>query len=139
MSNTATLTLETVESGLRFRARAGSGTGMVVDSGPGMQAPSPIEALLVALGGCEGMDVIGILRKKRQEVHAYEVVIRGDRREEHPRAFTRIELVHRLTGRNLSRAAVEEAIQLSATKYCSVHASLAHEIEIVNRCEIVPA
>jgi putative redox protein len=137
MSNTANLVLETLEAGLRFRARAGSGAETVVDSGPGMQAPSPVEMLLVALGGCEGMDVISILRKKRQAVDGYEVRVSGDRRTEHPRAFTRIEVVHRLRGKNLSPAAIEEAIRLSTTKYCSIHASLAKEIEIVSRYEVV--
>jgi len=112
---------------------------MMLDSGPGMLAPSPVEALLVALAGCGGMDVISILRKKRQVVLGYEVAVTGERRERHPRSFTRIEVVHRLRGRGLSPAAVEEAIRLSDTKYCSVHASLAREIEIVSRFEIVPA
>ena len=58
--------------------RAGSGQQTIADSGPGMVAPSPVEMLLVALGGCDGMDVISILRKKRQRVTAYEVD--GDRR-----------------------------------------------------------
>jgi putative redox protein len=139
MSNTMTLNLETVEgSGLRFRGRAGSGTEMVTDSGPGMVAPSPIEALLLALGGCEGMDVISILRKKRQAVTAYEVAVSGERQTEHPRRYTKIEIVHRFTGRDLNPAAIDEAIRLSATKYCSVHASLANDIEIVNRFEIQP-
>ena len=139
MSSTAVLTLETVEGeGLRFRAQAGSKTQMVVDSGPGMVAPSPVETLLVALGGCEAMDVISILRKKRQIVTGYEIELSGERRADHPRAFTRIEVVHRLRGQGLSRAAIEDAIRLSQTKYCSVHASLSREIEIVSRYEIIP-
>jgi len=140
MSTTATLTLETVEGeGLRFRVRAGSGTESVLDSGRGMQAPSPVESLLAALGGCEGMDVISILRKQRQQVLGYELVLTGERRTAHPRAFTRIELVHRLRGRDLDPAAIAEAIRQSQEKYCSVHASLSHDIEIVSRFEIVPS
>jgi putative redox protein len=140
VSNTAELRLETVEgTGLRFRVRAGSGTETVTDSGPGMTAPSPVEMLLVALGGCGGMDVISILRKKRQQVTGYEVRVTGERRTEHPRAYTKIELLHRLHGRDLSPGAIEEAIRLSETKYCSIHASLRHEIEIVSRYEIIPA
>ena len=138
MSNTATLTLETVEgSGLRFGCRAGGGTQTSIDSGPDPMAPSPVEMLLVALGGCGAMDVIGILRKQRQAVSGYRVQVTGWRREEHPRAFTRIEIVHRLNGRDLSPEAIEEAIRLSDTKYCSVHASLSPEIEIESRYEIV--
>jgi putative redox protein len=95
--------------------------------------------LLIALGGCGGMDVISILRKKRQRVTAYEVAVSGERRDEHPRVFTRIEVVHRFRGHELSPAAIEDAIRLSDTKYCSVHASLRPDIEIVSRYEILPA
>jgi len=138
MSNRATLTLETLESGLRFRARAGSGQSTVVDSGPGMQSPSPVEMMLIALAGCGAMDVISILRKKRQVVLGYDVDVTGERRADHPRAFTRIEVVHRLRGRNLNPDAIEEAIRLSDTKYCSVHASMDRGIEILTRYEIIP-
>lgn len=92
--------------------------------------------LLVALGGCSGMDVVSILRKKRQDIVAYEVVVSGERRTEHPRAFTRIEVLHRVKGRGLSAKAIEDAIELSDSKYCSVHASLDPAIEIVSRYEI---
>ena len=98
-----------------------------------------MEVLLVGLGGCTGMDVISILRKKRQVVLGYEVVLTGERRAEHPRSFTRIEVVHRLRGRELDPKAIEEAIRLSDTKYCSVHATLAPVVEIVSRFEIIPA
>ena len=139
MSDTAVLSLGTVEgTGLRFRARAGSGTEMVLDSQAGRVAPSPVEGLLAALGGCAGMDVISILRKKRQGVTGYQLAVHGERRERHPRAFTRIEVVHRVRGRDLSPAAIAEAIRLSDTKCCSVHASLSKEIEIVSRYEIIP-
>jgi putative redox protein len=139
MSNTASLTLQNVEgSGLRFHVQVGGGNETTIDSGPGSVAPTPVELLLVALGGCGAMDVISILRKKRQKVAGYEVTVQGARRAEHPRSFTRIEIVHRLHGRDLSPAAIEEAIRLSDTKYCSVHASLDPRIELVSRYEVVP-
>jgi putative redox protein len=138
MSNTAKLTLVTVDGErLRFDATAGSGQATVVDSGPGMVAPSPVEMLLVSLAGCTAMDVISILRKKRQRVARYDVEIRGERRPEHPKAFTHIEIVHRLHGHELSDEAIAHAIDLSHTKYCSVQASLDPAIVVVNRHEIV--
>ncbi len=140
MSNTAHLTLETLEgTGLRFRAAAGSGQALLLDSGAGAQGVTPVEALIAALGACGGMDVISILRKKRQRVTGYEVIVTGERRTEHPRAFTSIEVLHRLRGHDLSPAAIEEAIRLSDTKYCSVHASLGKGIAITSRYEILPA
>jgi putative redox protein len=139
MANTAQLTLETVEGdGLRFRAVAGSGQQTVVDSGPGMTAPSPIEQLLVSIAGCTAMDVISVLRKKRQRVTGYQVIARGERRDEHPRRYTSIEVEHRFTGYDLSPAAIERAIELSRTKYCSVSASIDPTIPITHRFEIVP-
>ena len=139
MSNTARLELETIESGLRFRGTAGSGKSTLVDSGPGMVAPSPIEMLLISLASCHAMDVIGILRKKRQRVTAYVVETTGERRTEDPRAFTRIEMVHRVTGFAVSLKALQEAVRLSETKYCSVHHSLNPAIEMVSKCEVVEA
>jgi len=139
MANTAGVVLQTVEgTGLVFEARLGSGTRFLMDSAAAPQGPSPVEALLAALGACGGMDVIGILRKQRQVVTGYEVALNGERSTGHPRRFTRIEIVHRVRGRDLSAAAIEEAIRLSDTTYCSVHATLAPAVEIVSRYEIIP-
>ncbi len=140
MPNTAKLTLETVEGeGLRFGVATGSGQTTRVDSGAGMIAPNPVEMLLVSLAACHAMDVISILRKKRQRVTAYEVEARGDRREDHPKRYTNIEIVHRLTGHDLAPEAIAHAIELSHTRYCSVQACLSPEIAVTNRFEIVPA
>ena len=139
MANQSTLKLETIEAGLRFRARSGKGFELVLDSGEGRIASDPMETLLAVVGGCTAMDVISIMRKKRQHVTAYEVLLHGERRTEHPRAYTRIETIHRMTGRGLSLAALEECVHLSETKYCSVHASLDPRIEIVTRCEVLEA
>ena len=139
MSNNAHLDLQTIEKGLRFAVSVGSGQSMVVDSGEGMQAPSPVELLLVSLAACHAMDIISVLRKKRQDVTGYAVDAEGDRRTEHPRSFTHIRIVHRLRGRDLNPAAVEEAIRLTETKYCTVHFSIDPRIEITNRFEIIPA
>jgi putative redox protein len=137
---TAHLALETVAGdGLRFRAVPDSGNAFVLDSGPGAQAPSPPEALIASLGACTGMDVIAILRKQRQAVTGYELELIGERREEHPRSFTAIEVVHRIRGNNLNPAFVAEAIRLSETKYCSVHATLAPGVVLTSRYEILPA
>jgi putative redox protein len=93
----------------------------------------------VALAGCHGMDVICILRKKRMLVTAYEIDISGERREEHPRRFTRIDMMHRFTGRDLNARAIREALDLSHDKYCSVNGSLHPDIEVTNRFEIIAA
>jgi putative redox protein len=138
MTSTVQLALRTIEEGIVFEANGAKGMRFLMDSAQEPQGASPVEALLAALGACGGMDVIGILRKKRQEVTGYELVVTGERREDHPRAFTRIEVLHRLRGRNLSADAIEDAIRLSDTKYCTVHATLAPAVELVSRYEIVP-
>jgi len=100
-------------------------------------AATPMELLLVALGGCMASDVVSILRKKREQVMDYRVVVRGERLEDFPRSFRKIRLHHVVTGNNLSRPAVEHAIKLSDTKYCSVSATLRHPTEVSTTFEIV--
>jgi putative redox protein len=100
-------------------------------------APSPMELLLLALGSCTGVDVVSILRKKRLQVTEYRVEVRGDRREEHPRSYKRMEVHHIVTGRNISERSVAQAIALSEEKYCSVAATLRPTAEIVSSFEII--
>ena len=139
MANSATLALHTAAGeSLRFDALAGSGQATVVDSGPGMIAPSPIEALLIALAACTAMDVISILRKKRERVTGYVVEISGERRAEHPKSYTQIALVHRFRGHDLNPLSIAHAIDLSHTKYCSVQGCLDPAISVTNRIEIAP-
>lgn len=102
-------------------------------------APTPMELLLVALGSCTGVDVVSILKKKRQVVTSYRVEIRGHRREEHPRSYQRIEVHHIITGDNVSENSVEQAVKLSEEKYCSVAATLRPTAEIVSTFEIIQA
>ena len=129
--------LELEGDALVFRGFDDQGHSVLTDSGEHAVAPSPVVLLLLALGGCSGMDVIGILRKQRQQVSAYAIELRGTRREEFPRAFTAIEVVHRVTGRGIDPRALAEAIRLSDTKYCSVHATLVPGVRITSRSEIV--
>lgn len=101
-----------------------------------LTSPTPMELLLISLGGCTGADVVGILEKKRQKVTGYEIEVRGERRAEHPRIYTSIEVVHKLKGRKLDPKAVAHAIELSETKYCSVSAMLSASATITARFEI---
>ena len=87
--------------GIAFRGFDEKGHSVVTDSGEGAVAPSPVVLLLLALGGCSGMDVIGILRKKRQQVSAYEILLDGTRRDEFPRSFTAIEVVQVKSGQGI--------------------------------------
>src|SRR5438874_2903392 len=122
---TATVRLET---GMRFDAEAGSGLHVTLDAaehGGGQNAGfRPMELLLVGLGGCTGMDVISILRKKRQQVTGYQVLVQGRRAENHPMVFEDITVEHIITGHHLDHEAVRRAIELSETRYCGAGAML---------------
>ena len=100
-------------------------------------AATPMELLLIALGGCTAVDVASILKKKRERVSDYRVEVRGFRREEHPRAYTRIEVRHVVSGRGIKERSVAEAVELSETKYCSVAATLRPGVELVTTYEVV--
>ncbi len=133
---TATLELATVDEGYRFDVRIGN-AAFTLDTNDAAGFASPMQAVHAAVGGCTGMDVIGILRKMRQQVTGYTLEVIADRRDEHPRVYTAIEVVHRLRGRGLEPAKVAEAIRLSDEKYCSVHAMLAPTVPMTSRFEIV--
>ncbi len=84
----------------------------------------PMELMALSLAGCTAMDVISILTKKRQEVTGFEVKVRAERAEEHPKVFTRATLIYTVTGHNVDEAAVLRAIELSALRYCPAQGML---------------
>jgi putative redox protein len=100
-------------------------------------AATPMELLLLALGSCTGVDVISILKKKRQRVTDYRIEVTGERRDDHPRAYTKMFVKHIVRGAGVSSQAVAQAIELSDTKYCSVAATLRGTAEIVTTYEII--
>ena len=93
---------------------------------------SPSHLLLLGLGGCTGYDVVSILLKKRQQLTGMEITVSGESDPEPPHALRQIHLVYRLRGRGLSEKAVQDAIKLSKTKYCSVGATLSASAEITH-------
>jgi putative redox protein len=123
--------------GEQFVAASPSGHSLVLDSDrQSNQAPGPMELVLMALGACTATDVVIILRKKRQKLEALEVICSGERANEPPTVWTKIELLYRLRGK-LDKAAVKHAIELSEEKYCSVSAMLKKTAKLTWRYEIV--
>ena len=137
---TATVKLET---GMRFGAEAGSGHHVILDAsmqdGGQDSGFRPMELLLVALGGCTGIDVISILRKKRQQVTGYAVHLSGTRAEDHPIVFVEIAVEHIVTGHHIQPEAVARAIQLSEERYCGAGAMLGKVAHLTHTYRIVEA
>jgi putative redox protein len=96
----------------------------------------PLELLAIGLAGCTGMDVISILKKKRQEVTQFEVNAEVERSAEHPKVFTKIVLEYKFVGKDLDPQAVERAVELSETKYCGAQAMLRETAEITHKITI---
>lgn len=132
-----------LQNGMRFEARGEDGVAVMLDTEPKHGGASaglrPLELLLAGLGGCTGMDVLAILRKKRQDVTGYHVEVSGEQATEHPHVFTQICIVHLLEGNNLSEEAVRRSIELSETRYCPAFAMLSKAAEVASRFEIIPA
>lgn len=107
--------------GYRFIGNNEAGHGIVMDGagGEARLGNSPMELLLLALGGCSGIDVVHILKKSREDVVDCIVSVDGTRADTEPKVFTDIHMIYTVVGRNLSEDKVERAVSLSAEKYCS--------------------
>jgi putative redox protein len=130
----------TLAEGMHFRATAADHVSVSIDSpgepGTTPAGPSPMEMLLIGLGGCTGMDVISILRKKRQVVTAYRVEVTARVSTDYPHVYTDIAIRHVVQGNAVSEPAVRHAIELSETKYCGAHAMLKQAAQISSTYEI---
>lgn len=98
--------------------------------------PRPMELIEIGLAGCMGMDVLSILRKKRQKLTGFEVRVDAPRSPEYPKVFTRADVLIVIKGNEVNETALLRAIELSATKYCPVHFMLEQAFPIDIRYEI---
>jgi len=98
---------------------------------------SPMRALLTSLGACSGMDVVAILVKRKQKLESLKVMLNGERPEHgYPRPWTAIHVEYVLSGQ-LETKYVEEAIDESMVKFCSVSATLQPTAKITHSFRIV--
>ncbi len=114
--------------GLTFIAKGESNHWVNID-GPkqfnGSEAASrPMELLLMSLGSCTGSDVVTILQKKRAAFEKMEIMVTGERKQDHPKVFTSIHVEYLFYGDDLEEKDVKRAIELSQNKYCPVSAML---------------
>lgn len=98
----------------------------------------PKELILVGLAGCTGSDVASMLNKMRVPYTRFEVDIEAEMAEEHPKVYTKIEVIYRFWGEDLDSTKLARAIQLSEETYCSVTAMLKPSVEMSSRYEINP-
>lgn len=127
-------------NGLVFTGSAQSGFEVPLSSADENTGFRPLELLAVGLAGCTGMDVISILEKKRQQVTDFEVGVEIlERAENYPKIWTRAKIHFIVTGKNIDPAAVERAIELSKTKYCSASAMLGKAVKIEHEYTIIEA
>jgi putative redox protein len=130
-----------VGPGLRMVGEAG-GPAIVLDHAMPEEnrpdtGPTPMRVVLIGLCGCTAMDVVSILKKKRQPFKGLEVHATAERASEHPQVYTQIHLEYVVKGRGVDPQAVERAIELSQTRYCSVTAMLSKTATITTSYRIV--
>jgi putative redox protein len=124
-----------------FIGESGSGHKIVLGTAFGPEGrtsgPSPMELVLIGLGGCTAYDVVHILEKGREAIEDVTVEVDAERTEQDPKVFTRIHMHFVVKGRGLAPAKVERAIALSAEKYCSASAMIAKTATITHDFEVV--
>lgn len=130
-----------LQEGMCFDVETGSGHHLLLDAaehnGGQDKGPRPMEMLLVALATCSGMDILAILRKKRQDITAYEVRVLGERTEDHPKIFVEIAVEHIFTGHAIRPQAVQRAIELTEERYCGASAMLGKTAKLTHTFRVV--
>jgi putative redox protein len=126
---------------LSFTGTADSGFKVELDAkeavGGGEEGFLPMELMALSLAGCTAMDVISIMKKKRQEVTHFEVKTHLERAEEHPKVFTSAVIEYIFHGRDIDPKAAERSIQLSEERYCPAQGMLGQVMPIETKYTIV--
>jgi len=127
-------------SGITMVGKSDSGHWIPMDGpehlGGADAGARPMELFIIGLGGCTGMDVLSILEKKRVKLDDFEIELDAERAPEHPKVFTKISMKYIFYGNDIPVSAVERAIELSETKYCSASEILRQSAELTTHYEI---
>ena len=133
-------------SGMGFIAETGSGHTLQMDGAANADqpaqggqnlAPRPMETVLAGTGACSAYDVVLILQRGRHDVRSCCVKLQAERAPVDPKVFTQINMHFTVSGKGLSQAAVERAVQLSHEKYCSASVMLAKTARITTSVEVI--
>jgi len=124
---------------MQFVGQGETGHAIVMDSseevGGHNTGARPMEVLLMGVLGCTAMDVMSILKKKRQPIKGLKIFATGDRAAEHPKYYTKIHLEYVAYG-DVELEALERSAQLSEDKYCSAIATVRGKAEITRSCRV---
>jgi putative redox protein len=124
-----------------FVGESGSGHKVVLGTAFGPEGrtpgPSPMELVLIGMGGCAVFDVVHILEKGRESIEDVAVELEAERAQQDPKVFTRIHMHFVLKGLGLASKKVERAINLSVEKYCSASAMISKTATITHGFEIL--
>lgn len=123
--------------GLQFVGESPSGHSIVMDGNGGNTAPSPMEIVLMAAGGCSSVDVVDGLKSMGQNIETCVAKITGERRETAPKLFTTVNIHFELTGVQLDEDKVEKAVADSLEKYCSVCLMLGASVTMTHSWSIL--
>ncbi|RDL33390.1 OsmC family protein [Photobacterium damselae] len=123
--------------GMTFLGQSSSGHSVVMDGNGGDKAPSPMELVLMAAGGCSSVDVVEGLKSAGQKITACEAQVSANRREQAPRLFTQANLHFVVTGVDLDEALVAQTVANSLEKYCSVCLMLGKGVELTHSYQVV--
>jgi len=113
---------------MKFIGTSDTGHNITLDAGVAVggndEGARPMELIALGLAGCTAMDVISILKKKRQDVTGFQVDVHTESATNHPKVFTSIHIKYTLHGHNVDPKAIERAMELSETRYCPAQAML---------------
>lgn len=125
--------LQRINDAVKIACKNERGNEIIIDGGESIggqnAGPSPMELLLMGIGGCSSMDVLTILKKQKQDISSYKVLVNGNRVEDIPKVFDKIHVEFIFEG-NVEDSKAARAIELSMTKYCSVTKMLEKSAEI---------
>lgn len=122
---------------VRFKGTTGSGFEVMID-GEQKAGGRPLEMMLLGVAGCASYDVVGILKKARQDVVDVVAEVEAERADAVPSVFTKIHIKFIVSGRGVKEKHVERAVNLSAGEYCSASIMLkAAGVEVTYSSEVV--
>ncbi|GAA4455787.1 OsmC family protein [Rurimicrobium arvi] len=122
------LELHRADNAFAFEAKDAEGHTMRMDAaatiGGNNSGVRPMQAMLMSMGGCSGIDLVSILQKQRQEIGDIEMIIEAEReKDKEPALWTYVHITFRFGG-NVDMDKAHKACALSIDKYCSVAATL---------------